>query len=192
VTRTLVLAFTMLMLIEAVSGQTVKVPRGRSILVDGKVSAGEWADAAKIEIGKGAELLAKQQDDYVLLAVILPNHSSGFVDLFIAPDSSEIFDLHASAKLGERATSTPGKWPDWKWWNNRDWTANVSRVESFDEKKFLPENIREFQIKRTRFPGDEWRVRVVLSIDHGQGYKETHLPEATLGQRSEQWLRLRL
>jgi hypothetical protein len=192
ITRTLLLAFAMLTVGEAATSQTIKVPQGRSILVDGKISTAEWADAAKIELGGGAQLFVKQHDDYVLLAVIFPTGNNGFVDLFIAPDSREIFDLHASAKLGERATSTPDKWPDWSWWNNKDWIANGSRVESFDEKKFLPENAREFQIKRTRFPGKEWRVRLVLSVDHGQNYSELRLPEAKPAKGSEQWLTLRL
>jgi hypothetical protein len=192
ITRMLLLAFTMLTVGEAATGQTIKVPQGRSILVDGKISTAEWADAAKIELGGGVQLFVKPHDDYVLLAVMFPIGNNGFVDLFIAPDSREIFDLHASAKLGERVTSTADKWPDWAWWNNREWTANVSRVESFDEKKFLPENVREFQIKRTRFSGKEWRVRFVLSIDHGQSYSELHLPEAKPGKGSEQWLTLQL
>src|SRR5215510_6857022 len=102
ITRMLLLAFTVLTVGEAATSQTIKVPQGQSILVDGKISTSEWADAAKIELGGGAQLLAKQNDDYVLLAVIFPTGNNGFVDLFIAPDSREIFDLHASAKLGER------------------------------------------------------------------------------------------
>jgi hypothetical protein len=189
--RTFFLAFTILMISEAAPARTIKVPKGRSILIDGKISTFEWTDAAKVELGKGAQLFAKQHDKYVLLVVIFPKGSSGFADVFISPDSSEIFDLHASAKLGERVSSTPNKWLDWQWWNNREWTANVSRVQSFDEKKFLPENVREFQIKRTRFPGSEWRVRTVLSIENGQKYTELHLPEATPNKSSEQWLTLR-
>ena len=190
--RILLLAFTLLTISKAETRHVIRVPKGRSILVDGKVSSSEWTDAAKTELGEGAQLLAKEHDDYVLLAVIFPKNSSGFVDLFIAPDGSKTFDLHASAKLGERDTLTPDKWPEWKWWNNREWSANVSRVESFDEKKFLAENVREFQIKRTRFPGKEWRVRLILSIDRGQSYSELPLPEATPGTGSEQWLTLRL
>jgi hypothetical protein len=33
------------------------------------------------------------------------------------------------------------------------------------------------KIKRTRFPGDQWRVRVGLSIQNGQQYTELRLPE---------------
>ena len=94
ITRMLLLAFTVLTVGEAATSQTIKVPQGQSILVDGKISTAEWADAAKIELGGGAQLLAKQNDDYVLLAVIFPTGNNGFVDLFIAPDSREIFDLH--------------------------------------------------------------------------------------------------
>jgi len=190
--RVFFLLFTIQVISTGAFAQIVRLPQGRSILVDGSISPGEWTDAATIELGKGAQLLAKQHDGYVLLAVIFPKNTSGFVDLIISPDSTTIFDLHASAKLGERATSKPENWPDWQWWNNRDWIANVSRVESFDEKKFLPETVREFQIKGTRFSSKDWRVRIVLSIDHGQSYTELPLPEPKPGEASEQWLTLRL
>jgi hypothetical protein len=131
--RVLFLLFTTLVISTSAFAQLARVPQGHSILVDGRISMGEWTDAATIELGRGVQLLTKQHDDYVLLAVIFPKDSSGFVDLFISPDQSTIFDLHASAKLGERTTSTPDKWPDWVWWNN--WAANVSRVESFFDKR---------------------------------------------------------
>jgi len=36
-------------------------------------------------------------------------------------------------------------------------------VDSWDKRIFLPEPVREYQIRRSRFPGDTWRVRFELT-----------------------------
>jgi hypothetical protein len=48
--------------------------------------------------------------------------------------------------LGERRLKN-GVWPEeWNWWNNQGWFATVSRVDSWDKRTFLDQQVSEFQI----------------------------------------------
>lgn len=170
----------------------ITVPRGRTVMIDGKISGDEWIDAGHVELGGSGHLFFKTAGQYVYFAVQLPNNRSGFVDLYLAPAGGKLYDLHSSAKLGERALAG-GHWPEWNsWWNNRGWVANVSRVESFDEKKFLPETIREFQIDRSYFAGREWKIMLEISLAKGQDYVVTPFPTNADPSHPETWLRVDL
>ena len=74
-------------------------------MVDGKVSRGEWTDAKRLEMHNGAHLYLKQAEGYVYFCVELAAGDSGFVDLYLSPADARIYDLHASAKLGQRLVS---------------------------------------------------------------------------------------
>jgi hypothetical protein len=164
------------------------VPHGRSVMIDGKISGNEWADAAHVELGAGGRLFFKTSGQYVYLAIRLPSNRSGFVDLYLAPGDGKLYDLHSSAKLGQRVFSGTD-WPEWStWWNNSGWVANVSRVESFDQKKFLGENVREFQIDRNYFPGREWRIMLEISIANGNDYVVASFPQRANKANTAAWL----
>jgi hypothetical protein len=170
----------------------ITVPRGRMVMIDGKISGDEWIDAGQVELGGSGLLFFKTAGQYVYFAVQLPNNRSGFVDLYLAPADGKLYDLHSSAKLGQRVLSG-GHWPEWNsWWNNRGWVANVSRVESFDEKKFLPETIREFQIDRSYFAGRVWKIMLEISLAKGQDYVATPFPTKADPSHPETWLRVNL
>jgi hypothetical protein len=164
-------------------------------MVDGKMSPGEWSDAAAIEAGSGAKLFAKRSANYVYLAVELPKDRNMSVDLYIAGADGVITDLHSSAKLGERTLSSK-TWPsDWVWWNNVDWVANVSRFDSFVPPNFLTENVREFQIDRSRFKGSSWRVMLEIRLLKPQrgGIESTIIfPKSATNIDVSEWLELRL
>jgi hypothetical protein len=171
------------------------VPGGTTVMVDGKMSPGEWSDAAAIEAGSGAKLFAKRSANYVYLAVELPKDRNMSVDLYIAGADGVITDLHSSAKLGERTLSSK-TWPsDWVWWNNVDWIANVSRFDSFVPPNFLTENVREFQIDRSRFKGSSWRVMLEIRLLKPQrgGIESTIIfPKSATNIDVSEWLELRL
>jgi hypothetical protein len=171
---------------------SVAVPQGRPVMVDGKISSGEWDDAKRIDMPDGARLHFKQGDTYIYLCIELARGDSGFVDLYLSPGNTRVYDLHASAKLGQRVL-TEGQWAEWSnWWNNKGWVANVSRVDSFDEKRFLPENVREFQIDRTSFPGREWRIMIEISLANGEKYTTIQFPANSDKVHTDRWLSLKL
>ncbi|MBI4749542.1 MAG: hypothetical protein HY774_13715 [Acidobacteria bacterium] len=104
----------------------IKLPKGKSVLVDGQVSAGEWDDATEIKISDQITLAAKASGDFIFFAVKYPKPTYFGVDLYVNSVAGQLVNLHASAKPGERELRD-GKWPDWTWWNNQGWMVNTSR-----------------------------------------------------------------
>lgn len=162
-------------------------------MIDGLLSNGEWNKAARVEVPGIARLYFQRSTEFVYIAVEYTHSPSGIVDLYLSPAEGEILDLHASAKLGERPMHD-GKFPDWVWWNNRDWVANVSRVDSFEKRTFLPAPVREYQIRRSRFPSAVWRLHFELTAmgDNNQTQSVTVFPTGTLDNSSAGWLVLNL
>lgn len=184
-----VLAVLMVLIANPSSGQHITVPQGAPVMIDGRISPGEWRDAESLALG-GARIWVKQASEFVWIAVQFPPGAHGFSDLMISPVPGQMIDLHASAKLGERTLGKQG-WSDWNWWNNDGWTANVSRVDSFDKKTFFPETVREYQIRRSRFPGKAWKVMVQLSIEEKDGsYRQIALPENAAEADPSRWIQL--
>jgi hypothetical protein len=137
------------------------VPSGRSILVDGRVEAEEWRDARSVAAGPGVRLLLKRDARFLYVAVARTESAVFGVNLYLgAPHGVDYLNLHASAKLAERR-GRAGAWPDWVWWNNAGWTANVARGEDFERRRFLPDDAKEFQIALRRLPAHDF----VLSLD---------------------------
>ena len=169
----------------------LRVPEGKAVMIDGQISPGEWDDARKLPLNGGARLLVKRHEDYLLVGVELSPGASGFVDLFLSPESRQILDFHASAKLGERSLEN-GSWPEWSWWNNRLWVANVSRVDSFDQRRFLPDHAREFQIQLSRFGSKRLLLRLMLSLASQSGYKGEIFPIGTSDKNTKGWVELDL
>jgi hypothetical protein len=173
----------------------VRLPRGTDVMIDGKIAAQEWSDAATVSVGRDAKLLVKQSKDNIYLAVELPKERNMSVDLFVADSDGVITNLHSSAKLGERTLS--GKtWPeDWVWWNNVDWVSNVSRFDSFEPRNFLTANVREFQIHRSRFKGSSWRVMLEIRLlkPNMGGIESTIVfPEGASNTDASKWVELRM
>ena len=191
--KPLIVGLVLILAAWAVPGRHfIAVPRGRAVMVDGKISSSEWTDAKRIDLPHGAQLYFKQTEGYVYLCTQLAAGDSGFVDLYLSPSDGRIYDLHASAKLGQQVLSE-GQSAEWKtWWNNQGWVANVSRVDSFDEKRFLPESVREFQIEPTYFPGPEWRVMIEISVANGEEYSTIRFPTNADKLKTDQWLLLDL
>ena len=123
----------------------IRVPQTSSaVMIDGVFSQGEWQNAISVDVPGTAKLYFQRSGDFVYIAVQYTTSASGIVDLYLSPREGEVYDLHASAKLGERQLRG-NTFSDWNWWNNRDWIANISHVDSFEKRTFyLPQsaNIR--------------------------------------------------
>jgi hypothetical protein len=169
----------------------VTVPLGKPVMVDGHISPKEWEDATEVAMPESIRLYFKQSGEFVYVCVRLPKGHSGFTDLYLSTPGGPAVNLHASAKLGERVL-TDNSWPDWTWWNNADWVANVSRVDSFEKRTFLTEEVREFQIRRSRFPAGRWLARFEVSVAVKGDYKAVTFPEGTNNKTNTGWLQLDL
>jgi hypothetical protein len=166
----------------------VTVPVGRSILIDGRAEPEEWADARTIVAAPDVELHLKRDARFLYVAVVRARPVVFGVNLYLgAPGATEYLDLHASAKLGERR-GRMGGWPEWSWWNNADWAANVTRGESFEQRRFLPDSAKEFQIRLSRLPGQE----IVLSLDVETAQGTTPLLQQGAERDGLRWITLRL
>jgi len=172
----------------------IRVPQTScAVMVDGLFSEGEWQQAVTVDVPGSAKLYFQRSADFVYIAVQYTNSPSGIVDLYLSPQEGEIFDLHASAKLGERRLR--GKtFPEWSWWNNRGWTANISHVDSFEKRTFLPAPIREYQIRSTRFSSSTWRVRFELTAmgANNETQATAIFPQGTTDDSTAGWLQLNL
>jgi len=172
----------------------LQVPHTTSaVMIDGVLSPGEWQNSKAMEVPGVAILYFQQSADFAYIAVQYQNSTSGIVDLYLSPSEGEVYNLHASAKLGERKLGANG-YPDWTWWNNHGWTANVSRVDSFEKRTFLPATVREFQIRRARFPSPTWRLRLELTAMNANSEPQatTVSPPGATGKSIVDWLALDL
>lgn len=176
------------------TGRNIKVPQNSpGVMIDGVLSEGEWQDAAHVEVPNTADLYFQESSEFVYIAVKYTNSPSGIVDLYLSPQGLEVYDLHASAKLGERQLQGK-KYSDWTWWNNHGWTANISRVDSFDKRTFLPTQVREYQIQRSRFGSHAWRLRFELTAMKANNDTQsvTVFPPGTTDTSTAGWLVLTL
>jgi hypothetical protein len=172
----------------------IRVPQTSSaVMIDGMFSEGEWLHAVSVDVPGTARLYFQRSADFVYIAVRYTKSPSGIVDLYVSPREGEIFDLHASAKLGERQL-LGNAFPDWSWWNNRDWTANISHIDSFEKRTFVPAPIREYQIRYSRFGSNAWRVRFDLTAMgvNNDTQSRTIFPRGTSDNSTTGWLQLNL
>ncbi len=165
----------------------ISVPRGTHVLIDGKLGLGEWADARRVAASDSTVIYLKRDAKYLYVAV-RPAAGAFGVDLYFdRGDPGAILDLHASAKLGERE-GTFGQWPEWSWWNNRSWAANVVRVATFEPREFLTDEVKEYQIDLRRL-----RARHVwFSADVQKEEQTRSVPSQGTERYGRHWLGLRL
>ncbi len=179
-----------LIAISALAQETVKVPDGKSFLIDGKCKTEEWKDAAELTMPADYKLTFKKTNDYVFICVASSQASNFMVDLYLSAADGKLYTLHASAKLGERMLEG-NKWKewttDWNWWDIDNWWANTLRPDSFEKRTFLPHKAIEFQISRQRFGGKQWRVMFDI-ISNGS----LLFPSSADKLKKDMWLKLNL
>jgi hypothetical protein len=167
----------------------IRVPSGNCVMIDGHFRPTEWCDAAKQTIPGVADIFFKQTSEFVFICVHFLQGRFGLVDVYLAEGDAPPVNLHASAKLGERVLQE-ATWSPWEWWNNVDWVANVSRVTSFQAMTFLPEDVRVFQIRRSRFDNEQWRVFFVLTCLKDEGQEMIVFPSRASDLNTDHWLTL--
>jgi hypothetical protein len=172
---------------QAGAPRPVRIPAGRAALADGRLELGEWADARELAAAPDVRLYLKHDDQYLYLAVVRAQPAIFGVNLYLdAAETADYINLHASAKLGERRGRVEA-WPEWAWWNNEGWAANLTRAVSFEERRFLPDTVKEFQIRLRRLPGREFALSLDLETADGA---TPLLPEAP-ERDGLHWLTLR-
>nr|WP_294946128.1 hypothetical protein [uncultured Mucilaginibacter sp.] len=163
------------------------IPKGKAILMDGKITDKEWSDARRVDAADSVKIYFKQHAEYVLIAVKVPDGKNMMVDMYCST-ASGLVNLHASAKLGQRQYSN-NNWGDWIWWNNEFWAANVGRVASFEERTFLKEHVREFQIRKSFFASAGTKILFDITyIGAGNTLSTIHFPASATNTQPQNWL----
>lgn len=160
-----------------------------SVMIDGKFQVEEWADAVALPAGDSLTLYLKHDRENIYLCVrgMFRRPVLGGIDLYVEAAGLQL-NLHASAKLGERLLQD-GAYGDYTWWNNDSWIANVVRIERFEDRKFLMDECKEFQLSRSRFKGNDFRLAVVVSVPDG---RITTVPPGASPLKSTGWLQVDL
>lgn len=172
-----------------VQSQPVKIPRGSNILIDAKISDGEWGDAKKIAISDSASIYFKADKNYIYIATQVADGNWSVADLYYS-DAGKMVNLHASAKLGQR-NFTSGKWENWAWWNNSLWAANVSKFDSFESRNFLDDSVREFQIDKRLFSKKGTELFFEITTESGnKGNTVITYPAKATRDKADGWLKV--
>jgi hypothetical protein len=167
--------------------QEVTVPTGTAVLPDGRMEPAEWDDAAALPLGEHAVARIKRDGEYLYVGVQPGTSQQYGIDLYFDDGRPTILNLHASASLGERDGSGE-KWPEWSWWNNREWIANVARVETWEPRTFLRDEAKEFQVRLSRFRN----ASIGFGLDVATREGALMLPAGEAGAHGRTWIRLNL
>lgn len=181
-----------LLALAAAAPAPIKADKAGPILVDGSCDDAGWARAKAYELGHGATLRIAANADFLFLCVAPPAGSYSTVDVYLRDADGRLHNLHASAQLGERVKDAAG-WPDYDWWNNRDWYANPVEFTGMREGRaqFRTSRGREMQIARRKFPGGSWALMLEVRA-LGAANAEAVFPAGAKESHPATWATVRL
>lgn len=196
------LLFLMCAFSRAHAQQIIKVPQGDGtpVLIDGKISADEWRGATVITAAPTAKLYLKQFRGHVFVGLKIERASPSYIDLFLLTGDNQLYNLHASMQIGEPLLAGDA-WsdtsPPYRWGNHVDWTANEAKIDAEKDrnlpmaKRLFPYDGMEFQLRRARFAGKQWRIRIEVRDFSGQ-LPDTIFPAASERRETKRWAILSL
>lgn len=186
----------------------VRVPEGNGapVITDGIFTPGEWDDALQIPLNETARLCVKHYRGVVFIGVRGGRNAEiGPSDLFLAIPGGPIRQFHVSAQLFEGAfPAEEGSRP--RFGLTTGWYANEARRDMDaaarlqKEGKTPMEIIRgssypsdgiEFAIRRSKFPGERWLMRVQASAFLENKPGMLTYPAAASEKTTAGWLELR-
>jgi hypothetical protein len=185
--------FTFVLLISLFSAttlvsQTIELPVSkRSILIDGFFLEEEWGDAHALKVSDSLTLYFKQDRDNIYWC--LRGHHRvkqlASVDFYFMKGKT-LVNLHVSAKLGERVFNGTD-YGEWNWWNNRDWVANVLKLDVPETRTFFRDECKEFQVRKSFADGNGSRLMFTMYFPKNL---ETRFPSNASESDSEHWITL--
>ena len=188
----------------------VVVPEGNGVpvITDGVFSPGEWDDAHRLAVTASVQLYLKQYRGVVFIGVRGSGPAGiGPSDLFLAVPGGPIHQLHVSAQLGEIVLPRAGEAPPFRFGYTPDWYANEQRRDMREAERLekegrnpieimratsYPADGIELAIRRAKFPGPRWLMRLGASaLEGGKPGWVVH-PPATSERTTDGWQVLRL
>lgn len=149
---------------KAFDSQPVTTP----VLLDGLCPDDEWRAAARIELDGAHTLLLMHDAKFAYACILGPSDSPLTLDLYLqGSETGQLYNLHASAQVGERLRGAHG-WPPYEWWNHRGWYSpavpftGVAGEGEERRPQFMNGRPRELQVQRARFGSGTWRA--MLSV----------------------------
>ncbi|WP_196139148.1 hypothetical protein [Aliikangiella sp. G2MR2-5] len=181
--------------------QAIKVPSTTTKpLLDGQCDDREWQPAHKLQLPAKVSILLMNDSESFYICMKGKKNDYTTADIYIEhPESKSLWNLHASAQIGEREFD--GKqWPDFDWWNHQQWSAfwvpfsGSKETDKGTQIEFLKGTHREFQILRSKFSGNTWRVMLrVGGINHqNSGRANLFYPQEAKDTSSENWMTIQL
>ena len=190
----------------------IDVPTGNGdpVLIDGMFSPGEWSDAREVVVSDSVRLYFKEFRGHVFIGLRTPRSMLAYTDLFFQGSDGVVYNIHASSQLAERRltdTLFSDTIPAPRWGATSDWYANEMRNDRALAARLLQENPQrdrtlmlfettypfdgfEYQIRRSKFPGREWRLRVEARTGM-PGKTDVVFPQTSQRRRPESWAVLR-
>jgi hypothetical protein len=178
-----------ILLVNFSEAQQIKLPQLKnSVLIDGRVEKLEWEEAASIQVKDSLWLYLKQDDQNIYLCLTAKNKVPVLTSVdFYVTRGNELYNLHASAKLGERFLGKDNSYGEWNWWNNRLWYANVVKPDDWQTRSFLKDEAKEFQLRKSFFPSN--RFRLMLIVEDPKSLAITY-PDKASPLNAENWIEL--
>jgi hypothetical protein len=188
---------------------TVPQGDGAPVMTDGIFTPGEWDDALAIAVQEGVTLYLKEYRGVVFVGVRGTGGTGvGPSEVSLAVPNGAITKLHVSFALSQIALPATGPEPKMRLGFTTDWYANEFRMDeeavarqkkaedANDPSAFMmpttfPSEGIEFAIRRSKFPGNVWLMRLwVTGIFNHQRGTVTYPPSAP-ERTTDGWLELR-
>lgn len=166
-------------------------------LFDGHCKNDEWATATKIDLPAGVSVYLMHDNNSLYVCAKGKSGDYTVIDLYVEDAATgHLYNLHASAQLGER-TFTNKEWSENDFWNNQDWGgfwvpyAGTEETEEGPRTKFLKGSHREIQVLRKKFKGNTWNMMIgVGAIENkGSDMGNYFYPEDAVDTDPSTWLK---
>lgn len=149
--------------IPAMATEVEIIPYGAPPLLNGREGHNEWLYPFVQQWGwTGAIARLKQDSHFVYISIIDRDTAHTGLDFYLDNTAGGIMMFHVSSAHGERHMTDSG-WGEMKYGPPESWGSNI--VESIFEDghmKFIPPDIFEFQIAKSRLPSRTFKFMVHL------------------------------
>jgi hypothetical protein len=186
------------------------VPQGNGapVITDGIFSPDEWSDARAIALNESVTLLLKEFRGVVFIGIrSRENKLLGPSEIMLSAPGGPIVKLHVSAQLYETVLPPGGGETAPRLGLTEDWYANELRRDEQESARlqkegkspyeiiqaaYYPCQGLEFAIRRTKLPGDAWRVRFWVTGFFGGRPGLLIWPPDAAERDTSGWLELKL
>jgi hypothetical protein len=190
--------------------RSITVPQGDGapVITDGMFTRGEWDDALAIGVEGRLTLSLKEYRGVVFVGLrATSGNDVGPSELSLAVPNGAITKLHVSFSLAQIVLPPSGPEPPMAVGFTTDWYANEFRLTQEERDRLQKEGDKppaditkpttypsegiEFAIRRSKFPGNVWLMRVWATGIFDRARGTVTYPPAAPERTTAGWLELR-